>query len=282
MNVAELVRLALLIVIFGIMCLILLDRKYSLKKTLIIFGSFITASIAVNAFIFFLFGWKIYSFFYVPVTNGFATIGLLFLSKRKGLPVIFNMLTATVLANISSIVAGFIRLETGWSVWSEILIRTVISIPLMILLYYYLRPSYLKMLTIMKKYWGYLCLMPGLYYIIVIINMIDFSSAPSDYRRTFMNIFLSLAITAVVYGVIFALFTRVIRETEMRDAQQLLRMQMQALEQQFEIQKENEEKVNICRHDLRHYIAEIKVLIESGNTEEALHVLRSFDEQQYF
>lgn len=282
MNAAELVRLALLIVIFGIMCLFLLDRKYSLKKTLIIFGSFITASIAVNAFIFFLFGWKIYSFFYVPVTNGFATIGLLFLSKRKGLPVIFNMLTATVLANVSSIIAGFIRLETGWSVWAEILIRTVISIPLMMLLYYYLRPSYLKMLTIMKKYWGYLCLMPGLYYIIVIINLIDLSPTPSEYRRTFMNIFLSLAITAVVYVIIFVLFTRVIRETEMRDAQQLLKMQMMALEQQFDIQKKNEEKVNIFRHDLRHYIAEIKVLIESGNTEEALQVLKNFDEQQYF
>lgn len=280
MNIAELVRLALLIAVFGSMCLILLDRKYSLKKTLIIFGGFITASIAVNASIWLLFGWNIYLIFYAPVTNGFATIGLLFLSKRKGFPVIFNMLTATVLANFSATVASFIRLETGWSVWAEILIRIVISIPLIILLYWYLRPSYLKMLSIMKKYWGYLCLMPGLYYIIAIINTIDLSPVPSDYRRIFMNLFLSLAITAVVYGVIFTLFTRVIRETEIRDAQQLIKMQMQALERQFDILKENEEKMNIYRHDLRHYIAEIKVLIESGNTEEALCVLRSFDKKQ--
>ena len=280
MNIAGLVRLALLITVFGSMCLILLDRKYSLKRTLIIFGGFITASIAVNASIWLLFGWDRYLLLYAPVTNGFATIGLLFLSKRKGFPVIFNMLTATVLANFSATVASFIRLETGWSVWAEILIRIVISIPLIILLYWYLRPSYLKMLSIMKKYWGYLCLMPGLYYIIAIINTIDLSSAPSDYRRIFMNLFLSLAITAVVYGVIFTLFTRVIRETEIRDAQQLLKMQMQALERQFDILKENEEKMNIYRHDLRHYIAEIKVLIESGNTEEALRVLRSFDRQQ--
>lgn len=282
MSAAQLVRLILLIVVFGTMCLILLDRKYSLKKTLIIFGSFITASIAVNVFIWLFWGWKIYSLLYAPVTNGFTTIGLLFLSKRKGFPVIFNMLTATVLANASATVASFIRLETGWSIWIETLMRVVISIPLMILLYYSLRPSYLKMLTIMKKYWGYLCLIPGLYYLIVIINSIDLSLVPSEYPRTYMNFFLSLSITAVAYGVIFTLFTRMIRETEMRDAQQLLKIQMQALEQQYDILKENEDKVNIYHHDLRHYMAEIKVLIESGNTEEALHVLRSFDEQQYF
>ena len=279
MSVAQALRLALLILEFNSMCLILLDRKYNQKKTLLIYGGFAAASIIINALIWILFGWKTFSFLYVIVTNGCATAGLFFLSKKKGFAVIFAMLTATVFTNVSSTVASYIRLETGCSIWMEILIRAVIGIPLIIILYRYLRPFYLQMLTVMKKGWGYLCLIPGLYYIIAIINSIDLSSEPSEYRLTFFNFFLSLIITVVSYGVIFALFGRIIHEAKMRDEQHLMKLQMQAMERHFEMLKENEEKVQLYRHNLTQYIADVKVLLESGNTEDALCALGIIDKQ---
>lgn len=279
MNIAQIVRLALLIITFGIMCLILLDRKHSRKKTLIIYGGFMAASIAVNALICILFGWRTFTFCYVPVTNGCLTIGLFFLSKRKGFPVIFTMLTATVCANISAMAATYIRLETGCSIWMEILIRAVIEIPTIIILYRYLRPFYLQMLTVMKTGWGYLCLIPGLYYLTAIVNSIDLPLAPEEYRPIFFNFLLSLLITVVSYGVIFALFGTIVREAKMRDERQLLKIQMQAMERYSDILKENDETVRIHHHDLRHYIAEIRGLIISGNTREALQVLGSVEEQ---
>ena len=279
MDISEFVRLTLLILIFGIMSLILLDQKYSLKKTLIIYGSFLAISIAINVSICTLFGWSIFARCYVLVTNGCATIGLFFLSKRKGLPIIFTMLTATVCTNFPAMTATYIRAETGCSIWLEILIRLIIGIPLIIILCRYLRPSYLQMLTEMEKGWGYLCLIPGLYYAIVIINMADLSSAPSEYRRIFLNIFLSFSITAVSYGVIFTLFGKILREAEMHDEQQMLKIQMQAMEREADILKENEEKMQISRHNSRHYIAQIKTLLESGNIQDVLRILGGLDEQ---
>ena len=279
MSAVHVLRLALLIVIFGSMCLILLDMKYSLKKTLIIYGVFAATSIIINAAIWILFGWQAYKIMYAPVTNGCSLIGLLVLSKRRGFPVLFTMLTATFFSNAPAMVAAYVRLETGWSIWSEILIRTIIGVPIIIILYRYLRPFYLYMLTVMKKGWGYLCLIPGLYYMIVIVNSINLSTVPKEYRITFFNYFLSLFITIVAYSVIFTLFGRIIRESQMRDEQELLKIQMQAMERHTDMLKKSEEEVNIYRHDLRHYIANVKVLLESGNTTEALHILGNFDEQ---
>lgn len=279
MNIAQIIRLALLIIIFNSMCLILLDRKFSMKKTLIIYGEFVALSIVINSLILFFFGWRTFSILYALVTNGCSAIALFLLSKRKNFSVIFTMLTATVCTNVPATVATYVRLETGCSIWMEILIRTVISLPIIIVLYRYLRPFYLQMLTIMKKGWGYLCLIPGLYYIIVIVNSIDLPLAPEEYRPIFFNFLLSLLITVVAYSVIFALFGTIIREAKMRDERQLLKIQMQAMERHSDILKEGDETVRIHHHDLMHYIAEIKGLIESGSTQEALHVLGSFEEQ---
>ena len=279
MSFAQILRLVLLILVFNSMCLMLLDRKYSLKKTLIIYSGFVAASIVINASIWILFGWRTFTLLYAPVTNGCSTIGLFFLSKRKGFSVIFTMLTATVFANAPATIASYIRSETGWSIWLEILIRTVLCMPMLIILYRYLRPYYLQMLTVMRKGWGYLCMIPGFYYLIVIINAIDLSDVPSEFRKSYFNCFLALIITVVAYGVIFTLFGRIIRESEMRDEQQLLKIQMRAMERHADVLKRNEEKVQIYRHDLRHYIANVKTLLESGNTEEALRVLGNLDEQ---
>lgn len=279
MDIAQFIRLTLLILIFGSMNLILLDQKFRLKKTLAIYGIFLVIAIVIDASIWILFGWRSFKICYAPVTIGCATIGLFFLSKKKGWSIIFTMLTSVVGTTFPATVATYIRLETECSIWWEILIRLIIGIPLIILLYRYLRPYYLQMLTVMKKGWGYLCLIPGFYYAIVFINAINLSYVPSEYRKAFLNLFLAISITAVSYGVIFTLFGKILREAEMRDEQQMLKIQMQAMERHADILKENEEKIQIYRHDLRHYLAEIKTLIESGNTQDALHILGGLDEQ---
>lgn len=281
MNIAEIVRMTLTMVTFSSMCFILLDRKYSLKKTLSIFGVFVAAAIVLNATIAMLFGWEKFTVFYVPVTNGLITVGLFVLSKRKGFPVVFNMLTATVFTHAPALMTRIYILETGQSIWTETLTRLILGIPSIIIIYRYLRPSYTRMLTIMKKGWGYLCLIPALYYLLNILDFIVFPAVTvSEYRRACLTCFIALFITIVAYGVIFTMFGRILHEAEMRDEQQLLKSQMQAMERQIDMLKENEEKVQIFRHDLRHYVADIKVLIESGNTKEVLRILSRFDEQK--
>lgn len=281
MSFPEILRQALLILIVSSMCFILLDRKYSLKKTLVIYGSITALVIVLNVLITTFWGWKVLLALYPFVTNGTLTITLFFLSKRKGFPVVFNMMTAIVFTNSTFLVTRYLTFENGVSIWTDITIRLIMGVLLILFLYRYLRPSYMQMLTIMKRGWGYLCLIPGLYYLIIYINAVntDLSYMVTEYRKVYYNFFLSLAITISAYIIIFTLFVRIIRDAQMHDEQQLLKLQMRTMERHFEILKENEDKMQADRDSIVHYIEDIKKFLESGNTKEALRLLGSIDKQ---
>lgn len=278
MDFAELIRQIFLILLGNSICLILLDRKYSLKKTLIIYGITTAAVTALGASILVLFGRDRLLSLYPIIVNGITLCALFYLSKRKGLPLIFTMLTVIIIAAVICVPVYTLVQTAGQPILTEILLKTVIAIPAIIFLYRYLRPSYLQILAVVQRGWGYMCLIPGLFYALVLPNVIN-NFLPVENQKAFLTCILALIIVIVSYGIIFTLFGRIIRESEMRDEQHLLKIQMQAMERQADLMKENEEKVRIYRHDLRHYIANIKVLLESGNTEDALHVLDSLAEE---
>lgn len=275
MDTAELVRQLFLILLGNGMCLILLDRKYSLNKTVCIYGIVTAAVVILGLSIHALFGKEIFLSLYPVIINSTTLAALFYLSKRKGLSVVFTMLTVIVISTLIALPLSYLARTTGQPVWIEILLKTLISIPIIFILYRYLRPSYLKMLTVIKKGWGNLCLIPGLYYMLTLPNIVRYHTTPAENWKAFVTCMLALFIVIVSYGVIFILLAQTIHETELREEEKLLKIQVQAMEQHVEILKKNEEKLQIYRHDLRHYIAQINVLIESGNTEEALHILDS-------
>ena len=278
MDIEELVRQVFLILLGNGICLVLLDRKYSLRKTLTIYGIATLAVTVFGASILILFGRDILYTFYPIIINSTTLIVLFYLSKRKGIPVIFTMLTVVMITSLITLPTGYLVRSANYSILIEMLIKLIISIPAIVLLYRYLRPSYLQMLTVIKRGWGYLCLIPGLFYALILPNIILFPLTISvENQKAFLTCILALLIVIVAYGIIFALFARIIRETEIRDEQQLLRIQMQAIERQVNMLKANEQKLQIYRHDLRHQIAKIQVLIESDNIEEALRILDSLD-----
>ena len=279
MDIEELVRQVFLILLGNGLCLILLDRKYSLRKTLTIYSIATLAVVFLGMSILVLFGRDILYSLYPIIINSTTLAVLFYLSKRKGLPVIFTMLTVVMIASIITFPAGYLVRTAKQSILTEMLIKLIITIPIIIILYRYLRPSYLQMLTVIKKGWGYLCLIPGLFYALILPNITKSSLSISvENQKAFLTCIIALLIVIVAYGIIFALFARILRETEIRDEQQLLRVQMQAIEHYADLLKANEQKLQIYRHDLRHYIANIMVLIESDNIEEALRILDSLDD----
>lgn len=275
MDTADLVRQTFLILLGNGMCLVLLDRKYSLKKTLYIYIIVTAAVIILGHSIYALFGKETFLSLYPVIINSTTLAALFCLSKRKGLPVVFTMLTVIVISTLIALPLSYLAQTTGQPIWIEILLKILISIPTVLFLYRYLRPSYLKMLTVIKKGWGKLCWIPGLYYMLVLPNIVRYHATPAENWKAFVTCMLALFIVIVSYGVIFILLAHTIHETELREEEKLLKIQVQSMEQHVEMLKKNEEKLHIYRHDLRHYIAQINVLIESGNTEEALHILDS-------
>ena len=279
MNTAIAARCVLLTLTTNLMAFILLDRKYNQKKTLLIFFGINVLEFALNLLIATLFGIEVFSALYPAMANIPTLITLFYLSERKGLFVVFNMTTVITIASIIVLPGNYLLQVKSISIWVEILIRIVLTIPFILFLHLYLRPSYLKMYTIMKKGWGWLCLIPASFFIINYINITPLDTVPENYTKTVVTCFLALMSVVVSYGVIFFLFTKIISEAELREEQELLKSQIQAMELQTDILKEREENIRIVRHDMRHYIAELQTLLKIGNTEEALRLLGSYDEQ---
>ena len=277
MNAAIAVRCILLTITINTMGFILLDKKYSKKKILLFFLGINTIETFLNMLIAALLGIEAFSALY-PVITDLPTLAVLFyLSEKKGFFLLFNMVTVTTIASIIILPGNFLLQVMGISIWLEILIRILITIPSILFLHRYLRPSYLKMYAVMEKGWGYLCLIPTSFFILNYINITALKPIPPNYAKTMLTCFLALVNVIVSYGVIFFLFRKIINDSELREEQELLKSQIQAMERQADMLKEREEKLRISRHDLRHYTAELKTLLESGNTKEALRVLGSYD-----
>lgn len=279
MDTAEFVRHIFLILLGNSLCLVLLDRKYSLKKTLLIYGAVTVAVIALGTSIFVLFGLDTLLSLYPIIINGTTLTALFCLSRRKGFSVIFTMLTVVVICTLVTLPISYLSRETGLPIWAEISLKTIASVIIFIFLYRYLRPSYLEMQTMIQKGWGYLCLIPGLYYALVLPNISYIFSARNRSQRVLLTCILALLIVIAAYGIVFDLLLKIIHETKLRDEQQLLEIQMQAMERQTDMLREGEEKARAYSHDLRHYIVNVQNLLESGRTEEALRVLGSYEDQ---
>lgn len=279
MDTAELVRQIFLIMFGNSLCLTLLDRKYSLKNTLIIYGITTAAVIALGISIATLFGMGIFYSCYPIIVNGTMLVSLFFLSKRKGFTLVFTMLTVVMICTIVALPGYYLAQSMGWSIWTEILLKLIVGAPIILLLYRYLRPSYHQMLTVINRGWGYLCLIPGLYYALILPNIVFFAPILSENPRIFLTCMLALFIVIVSYGIIFAVYANLLREAAIRDEQQMLKIQMLSMERHANMLREGEKRAQIYRHDLSHYIADVKVLIESGNTEEALRALGSLTDR---
>ena len=279
MDTAELVRHIFLILVGNGLCLILLDRKYSLKKTLLIYSVVTVAVIAIGTSIFILFGVNTLESLYPIIINGTTLAALFYLSKRKGFPMVFTMLTVVVICTLITLPISYLSRESGLPIWGEILLKTTASAIIIILLYRYLRPAYLEMQTMIQKGWGYLCLIPGLYYALVLPNLPYIFYANNRSQKILLTCILALFIVIAAYGIIFILLLNKIHETEMHNEQQLLNIQMQAIERQKDMLIESEEKVRIYSQDLKQYISNMQMLLESGKTEEALCVLGRYEDQ---
>ncbi len=275
MSVLEAVRYVLLTLTGIGMTFVLADRRYSLKKTLIIMGGGALVIIAVNLFIG-MADARLFVTIYPLMTNGLALLLLFFVSKRRGFPLLFNMLTAISLCAVAALPGIWITQMMGVPVLAEIVLRLVIAVPLILLLYRYFRPSYLVMLQIMRRGWGYFCLMPLSFYVLFYLEFMH--KANTDYSEPLLVVFLALLSVMAAYGVIFAFFRKMVKEMESRNERQLLKSQIQAMEQQAGMIRQSNEQVRIYRHDMRHFAAEVTTLLKAGDTAEALKVLGDFDE----
>ncbi|WP_207651260.1 ATP-binding protein [Intestinibacillus massiliensis] len=258
------------------MMFLLTDLKYSLKKSLTILSLGTLGIILLNLLVYGLCGFQAFVTLYPAATNGLALAVIFLISKQRGLPLLFNLLTAITTCSVATLPGILLTRVFGFGVSADIISRLVLTVPLLYVLYRFFRPAYLATLTSMRRGWGLLCLMPLVFYG-VFLYLLTF--------RPHKNYLESIALTAAVlvillaaYGVVFVLFQKTKREAAMREEQRLLEAQMDALRRQATAIHAGETRLATIRHDTRFYMQNIGALLQDGKPEEALRFVQQYDE----
>jgi signal transduction histidine kinase len=256
---------------------ILCDRKYAVKKTLAILGVGFVVITAVNVLLQYAVGLELWGQLFPFTTNITGLVLMFFLSRNRGLPLLFNLLTAIQVGGIISL-PGIALTYLGGAVWMDILIRLVLTVPLLFWLYRAFRPAYLSALPLLGTgSWGLLCLMPLSFYIIFYLLLMNGEATLNPLYIAVIALALVMMIAA--YGLIFFLFCKYSQEASLKNDRDILNMQVRALHNQADTMRRTEEQIRLYRHDMRHYTANIAALLREGDMEAALRFVDQFHDK---
>jgi Signal transduction histidine kinase regulating citrate/malate metabolism len=193
----------------------------------------------------------------------------MFLSKYKGFKILFIYFTVSFLGILIELAGYFISAPFDFSMLVSIFGRIAAIPPLLFVMLKVFRPLYMQMLRRLNKGWSFFCLIPLLSFILLYL-LGRYPISIFDHPENIFPMLLVVAITFLVYGVILIFFRQMQRQFDMQSEQQLLKLQVVALQNQSKAIWESEEKTRILRHDMRHYVQNISTLLQAGDIQHAI------------
>ncbi len=204
---------------------------------------------------------------------------LSFFVKYSGWRLLFAILSVQVFGNIA-IVNGMFASSLFYGAdapLTDTLVRSLTYVFFLPILYYFVRPQYIQMVTFLSRGWAMLCFILGLSYMMT--YLILFSPNPILYRpEYFLHAYFVLFVSLLIYAIIFLLFHEIEARLHTERDNQVLSVQVSALETQSKTVLENEEKLKIQRHDMRHHLSILENHLKDGDTKAALTFLNTYDQ----
>lgn len=164
----------------------------------------------------------------------------------------------------------------------QILVQSFIFLLLFVLaaypLWHFLKNSfYLKISNGHTYYWNIVWLIPALLW---------FSSALTTMNNSWINTWRQLAARILLGIIIFILwkcinldFNELEEKFALKSTNKLLHLQMEAINHQAQTIHENDEKIRILRHDLRHHVQMLSALLSSGELASASLLLEQLSNE---
>lgn len=257
---------SILTLIFAIsMMYLLLDCEIKYKKNRYFFRLYVTIVLIIDGLVLLNFGYIIFMELYPLLVQLPAFLAFVFISRFKFIKVFFVHLTlvaittsVSVLGMIISYFFEFNNVVTNVSCY-------IIYVPLWFLVYKYLRPSFLYMLSNTDKGWYGFCTIP-LSYTLLIYSVSRYNITKVDLEpRTFIICVLLLILTFAAYMLIIQFFKKTREQLTLLNEQNLFQMQVAAARVHLEELKDSQEKTMLYRHDMRHHLNLISAYLADNN-----------------
>ena len=133
----------------------------------------------------------------------------------------------------------------------------------------YLREPFFRVLKGVDRGWGAFAFLLALYYLTAIL-MFNFPTTVTSRPEELPAMLFFLALLPLTYYLLFSALLRELRLSEVREQEQLLTVQTEALRRRIEQTEYTEKQLSIQRHDLRHRFQTLHTMLERGETDDAL------------
>lgn len=274
----------MLIVLMHVVCFyIMTERKYSAKKTVLIYTGYIVAFVGLALIASrLLFNIKsVYAISLAFVSTILAAF-ILFINVSSD-PIckkVFLFLCYSTMFCIfyccSVIVVG-IWFEDSFdtaALYTKSAIRIFLYLPAIWAYIRFLRPAIREVSGSNKKVWYSISLVSVLFLIVFSVFLIVYY-VENDYRLWHSVLF---GVTVMIYCSVLWIIFGLIRYMKEESRTEMVEKNMEYLQQQLKTAEENELFAKTIRHDFRHHNQNIAVLLKKGNIDEALGYIQQYNE----
>ena len=271
-----------ILVLTHIFCLAAMtERKYSIRKTALIYGVFAVLFIGLTLAVFALFGsgsantafvsftsTALMAFFMFILTSADAFCKKLFLFISHSILFCIFFCIAILVCN-----ALFPELSETGTLYARNLVRTLLYLLAVVGYLKFLRP-YVRMVPGTKKRTWYSISLVSMLFLVVFIAFVIFLYA--GYGHEHETIFLFAAVVLLYASVLWVIFGT-IRSLSDENKMELISKNIEYLQGQLELAKENELAAKAIRHDFRHHNHNIVVLLQKGDIKQVLRYIEQYD-----
>lgn len=189
----------------------------------------------------------------------------------RGFRALFTGFTSSVYVLFGNSLCTMIYFHTKSYVFG-IVVQILVHSLILAVLFLTIRKEYLWELENTEKGWRVLCLIPALFYCII-ISLIAW---PRDFLQEFQNelsTILVLILMIAVYVIIACGFYQRRKEQELNHDIDLLQNHAKNLRDELQLSQEKDAEMAIIRHDFHHYINLMRIYLESDEMEKLQNML---------
>lgn len=262
------------------------ERKYSVRKSTLIYAVFYIVFICLTAMDYLIFGSQ--SVYSIPVafvlTIVLCFFVFLFTSADLFCKKLFLFVSYINIYCMIQCIAlilydvCFHGLSEAGGTYVKNIIKTLLYIPTVFVYLGRLRPVVRSVSGTKKRTWYSLSLVSVLFMIVFALFVTHFYNYYNHiYRDAGENLFLFCVVVLLYFAVLGVIFTTIrymIEENKM----ELIQKNTEYLQGQLAVAKENERFAKTIRHDFRHHNQAIAAMLKNGETAEAIHYIEQYNE----
>lgn len=281
--IRQLVSLTLTVLMHIVCFYIMTVRKYSVKKTVLIYSGYIFVFIflAILALSVLFSIQSIYAISFAFVSTFLVAFFIFMVTSSdpvcKKVFLFFCYSTMFCIFYCSSVMISSIWFKDEFStesVYTKAIIRILLYLPAIWAYIRFLRPAMWEVPGSNKKVWYSISLVSMLFLIVFSVFLIVYYME-NNFRTWYSVLF---GVTVVIYCSVLWIIFDMIRYMREESRTELVEKNMEYLQHQIKTAEENELYAKTIRHDFRHHNQNIAVMLKKGEIDEALRYIEQYNE----